>query len=215
MCPNHAMNDAPNRRYGQRIFARERWHIVAAIRVPVANGYNVIRAQARHSICLAPRRTARMKAPAVSIPPCRTFGVSVSPVRRAAGLSALGYLVGLIVDVRAKKQMRRVTAQTIVAAVAHTKPVRASGICQHPRNAMGAIHSPCNFDLPIPTGSWLPHPSPTSIGTARSVNLRPESRSHATIGVKHWNLHSGGPVGVRSTATGNLYADNYSMAGVE
>lgn len=123
--------------------------------------------------------------------------------------------IGRVVCVASDPKMRRIAAQWIVAAVTNTRTGRDWAVGKLPRDTMGSLRVAVpHRALAISPGRPRPRPRPTSARPARLINPGPKYGDALLWGIllaRHWRLRSGGPVGVGSTATGNLFVGNYSI----
>lgn len=187
MRPCPARNSGADGLVGHAVAApQSAWPDAARSRFP--NGDNIGCGQCGPRACLAPR---------------------VSP---------LGVTVGGVFRRAAEPEMGWVAALRVVAPMADEEAIRDWPVCQFPRHPVGAGNDSTDIHASI-LGSAIPEPGnprPTRIRAGCRVYLQPKSRSELFGGILggHRNLHSGEPVGVISTATGNVYTSNYSISGV-
>lgn len=71
-------------------------------------------------------------------------------VRSPRSPSAFGHHVGDVVAVCAETKMRRVHADTVIAAVKDVKPIRDGAICQLPSQSVGGVLNAINAQASVP-----------------------------------------------------------------
>lgn len=102
---------------------------------------------------------------------------------RVAG-PALPHLVGLVLGMRAKEQVRRVTARRVVAPMTHHPTAGNRAERQFPRDAMRAqMSAPLVLELAVAVFIPASAPWPALVGAAL-VDTRPEARRQL-VGVKN------------------------------
>lgn len=120
----------------------------------------------------------------------------------------LCHLVGHIIRLRSLSQMVRINARRGVARMHNDMPRRYFSVGEAIRNAVGIVPG-LMFDRKLAVASLQPtaEPKPACAGATRPVNFRPEP---GRIGIKHRNLHSGGPVGAPTPRLASCISTNFS-----
>jgi len=122
----------------------------------------------------APRPRFRVQSRAVSVSTRCGCRVHTEPRPFAEGMSVLGNHVNDIVLQGAQKQVVRVAANPIVAAVANHETGSDGAVNYLPHHARRLLTLAVVVELAIPLGEAPRCPRPTSVRPSRSVNLRPE-----------------------------------------
>lgn len=170
------------------------------------------------SVCRSARHSLRVDSRPMLFAALEAFGVHSGPVPVARDASPCGLSVDRVVSVSTWSQVCRVAARWVVARMQNIGSVgrNTAAVGQNPCNAVGHELAPARPHSSVASLEAAPGPLPTfAFGplARRLIDPRPESCPifwGDIIRGKHRNLHSGGPLGVTSTARGSFVALNYS-----
>jgi len=102
------------------------------------------------------------------------FGMKAGAASIALCLAAFSISVGHIIGVCAQKEMFRITARRIVAAMKNEKKTGLNIMEKKIGHSVGSIHSAFAFESAVASGNLTGFPKPTFVGVT-DFDLRPES----------------------------------------
>lgn len=182
MRPSFVANDALDGRLVDAVFLRKSAHVDVSVGIFAANSTHFLGSQLGLSVLLT-----------TSSP----FRVRVSPMALASCHSVLPYRIADVVGLRSEKQVARITARRIVAAVAKKESIGNGTVENLPHDTMCAKFSSFKREVAMTIRNFGRLPFPALVG-ASDMNLLPKTgdvlrtqRRDGTIRSTHDGLLSG------------------------